>query len=142
MSVSGRRSELAEQPVFGGVVSQVKITFCEELSMRSRTVAAAVLMASGLMSVGVGSAHAVGYTPITAPSGAAQWGNTSAIQTSSGSTTTYDNEVHSGTANNFGQEVTNYGSVGTNYANEASASNTIGGSATQYSSAVGAYRPS
>jgi hypothetical protein len=76
------------------------------------------------------------YAPITAPAGAAQWGSTSASQQSSGSTSTYDNEVHSGTASNFGQQITNYGSQGTNYANQASTSNTVGGSATQYSSAT------
>ncbi|KXN67560.1 hypothetical protein CONCODRAFT_10362 [Conidiobolus coronatus NRRL 28638] len=76
------------------------------------------------------------YTPITAPKGAAQWGSTSQSQSSSGSTQTYDNEVHSGTASNFGNEITHYGSQGTNYANQASSSNTVGGSQTQYSSAT------
>ncbi|WP_060178732.1 hypothetical protein [Streptomyces sp. IMTB 1903] len=102
------------------------------------------------MSLGVGSAHAASggdgssgdaplnttYTPIAAPHGAAQWGNTSASQVSSGSTDTGDSEVHSGTASNFGQGITTSDAVGTNYANQASASSTLGGSQDLYSSVV------
>ncbi|MFC7934113.1 hypothetical protein [Streptomyces cinereoruber] len=100
--------------------------------MRSRTATGVVLLASGLMGIGMGTAHA----DTEAPVGAATWGSTSQAGASSGSTSTYDNEVHSGAASNFGQEITNYGSTGTNYANQAAASNTVGGSITQYSSAT------
>ncbi|MFE0777102.1 hypothetical protein [Streptomyces sp. NPDC058861] len=100
--------------------------------MRSRTVTGVVLLASGLMGIGMGTAHA----DTEAPSGAATWGSTFQAQSSSGSTSTYDNEVHSGTASNFGQEITNYASTGTDYANQAATSHTVGGSQTQYSSAT------
>ncbi|MGA4979323.1 hypothetical protein [Streptomyces cinereoruber] len=98
--------------------------------MRSRTVTGVVLLASGLM--GMGTAHA----DTESPHGAATWGSTSQAGASSGSTSTYDDEVHSGTASNFGQEITNYGSAGTDYTNQAVTSNTVGGSQTQYSSAT------
>lgn len=62
------------------------------------------------------------------PAGASARGSTVLSSSSSGSTSTWDAEVHSGTASNFGQEITNYGSVGTNYSNQASSSSTIGGS--------------
>ncbi|MFJ1869431.1 hypothetical protein ACIOD1_33085 [Streptomyces sp. NPDC088097] len=110
----------------------MKITCYKELSMRSRTVANAALLAASLMGVGMGSAHADGIAPISTPYTAGAWGNTSYSGSSSGSTTTWDDEVQAGTASNFGQEVTNYGSVATDYANQAAASNTIGGSQTQY----------
>ncbi|KXN72632.1 hypothetical protein CONCODRAFT_4489 [Conidiobolus coronatus NRRL 28638] len=79
----------------------------------------------------------VSYTPtaITAPPhGVSSYGSTYQAGSSSGSTSTVDSEVHAGTASNFGQSITNSGSVGTNYANQAAASNTVGGSLTQYSS--------
>ncbi|MFE0777838.1 hypothetical protein [Streptomyces sp. NPDC058861] len=100
--------------------------------MRSRTVTGVVLLASGLMGIGMGTAHA----DTEAPADAATWGNTSPAGTSSDSTSTYDNEIHSGIASNFGQEITNYASAGTHYANQAATSNTVGGSQTQYSSAT------
>ncbi|KXN72629.1 hypothetical protein CONCODRAFT_4482 [Conidiobolus coronatus NRRL 28638] len=68
--------------------------------------------------------------------GAASWGTTTQSGSNYGSTTTIDNEVHGGTASNFGQEITNYGATGTNYSNQASTSITVGGSGTQYSSAT------
>jgi hypothetical protein len=95
---------------------------------------------------------AVSYSqqPITPAYGASSYGSTYQAGSSSGSTTSVDTEIHAGTASNFGQEVTHSGAVGTNYANQASTSNTIGGSATQYSSATntpaynsyGSYGPS
>ncbi|MFD8599330.1 hypothetical protein ACFV1L_30440 [Kitasatospora sp. NPDC059646] len=115
--------------------------------MRSRTIARSVLLAAGLTAASIGAAHAEGsaygsygtlsagsaYTPITAPQGAAQWGSTASSQSSSGSAGTWDNEIHSGTASNYGQDLTGYGATGTNHDNQAANSQTAGGSQTQYS---------
>ncbi|MGW3228721.1 hypothetical protein [Kitasatospora sp. NPDC001095] len=99
--------------------------------MRSRTVAGAVLLTVGLTGVGVGSAHAESATPAAAPYGAAAWGGTSQTGYGSGAADV-DNEVHSGTAGNFGQEVTHSGAVGTGYDNNVAMSSTGGGAPTQY----------
>ncbi|MFD7451758.1 hypothetical protein [Kitasatospora sp. NPDC059827] len=100
--------------------------------MRSRTVASAVLLSASLMGLGAGSAHAEDTTPITAPHGAANWGDTTQSGYSNGSTSTYDNEIHNGTASNFGQEITNYGSQGTDYNNQPATSDTASGPQTHY----------
>ncbi|WP_236242531.1 hypothetical protein [Streptomyces sp. CC228A] len=97
--------------------------------MRSRTIIGVVLLAGGLMGVSMSAAHA----ETDVPSDAAGWGQTAPSQPFSETTHTYDNEVHSGTASSFGQEVTHYGSLDAHYANQASASSTVGGSTTQYS---------
>jgi hypothetical protein len=75
-------------------------------------------------------------TILTTPYGAASWGSTSQSGYSTGNTATTDSEVHAGTASNFGQSITFSGSVGTNYANQAASSLTVGGSVTLYSSAL------
>lgn len=100
--------------------------------MRSRTVAGAVLLASGLMGVAVNAAHADTDVPYDATS----WGRSTQQGTSDGTTSTSDSEFQGGTATSFGQQFTNSGSLGTNYANQAATSNAVGGSQTQYNPAV------
>jgi hypothetical protein len=61
------------------------------------------------------------YTPITAPAGAATWGNTNQSQSTSSQSSQWDNENHSGYSANWGQQLTNYGAQGQSYNNTNSA---------------------
>ncbi|MEU0359525.1 hypothetical protein [Streptomyces cyaneofuscatus] len=108
-----------EELGLGQVVSPLEITFCEEsvdaFSNRHRC-------------------RTAGQRPDGYRHG--QWGSASQAGAPSGSTSTHDNEIHRGAASNFGQELTDDNSASTDYANQAPASSTVGGSQTQYSSAT------
>ncbi|MFF0428349.1 hypothetical protein ACFYUJ_28605 [Streptomyces sp. NPDC004520] len=108
--------------------------------MRSRTVTGVVLLASGLMGIGMGTAHA----DADVPHDAASWGSTFQAGASSASTSTYDDEVHSGAASKFSQEPTHYADqaatnppaydpYGPGYSGQ---SQTVGGSPNNFSNSV------
>jgi hypothetical protein len=59
-------------------------------------------------------------TPITAPAGAATWGNTNQSQSTSTSNEKWDTENHSGFAANWGNQLTNYGAQGSTFNNQNS----------------------